>query len=183
MKTPFFVFAAAAFLVLASGCATRKQSPEAVAVEAHETQPTVSPGTKFALLPGAVQDSIRARAGASEISDINKTQGEDGHDVYVITFRDHPTLHLADNGDPVNESNVGGVGAPAEIPEAGAGASPTTILPMAVQRTLQQAAPSAAVADVQRQRRTVYEITFQDPQRHPSLLIADDGTILRQPPY
>src|SRR5579864_5638427 len=35
-------------------------------------QPLVSPGTKFAALPPAIQHTIRAEAGQAEIADINK---------------------------------------------------------------------------------------------------------------
>jgi hypothetical protein len=178
MKSPllFLTLTASAFMI--AGCASSQRTRSDLATKAGEVEPTVSPGTKFALLPGAVQNSIRAHAGMAEIADIKKVAGEE-HDVYAVRFRDYPKLYIADNGDLVKPEDVGGLGAPAEDLGTGSGAS----LPYAVQHTLQRAAPSAAVAEVQRERRTVYEITFQDSQRHPKLAIADDGTILREPPY
>ena len=175
------LLALTATAILVGGCATSHRTREAAA-EAREAEPRVSPGTKFALLPAPVQSSIRAHAGMSDIADINKVPGVD-HDVYKIMFRDYPTLYIADNGDLVKESDVGGLGASGETPGTGSGGDSAASLPYAVQHTLRQAVPSAAVADVHRERRTVYEFTFQDPQRHPKLLIADDGTILKEPPY
>jgi hypothetical protein len=180
--TPLRLVALAAATLLIAGCASSGRTQEKI-MAAREAEPTVSPGAKFALLPAAVQKSIRAHAGTSDIADIDKIPGDD-HDVYAIRFRDNPKLYIAENGDLVKPEDVGGLGAPAENFGAGSGgSSATNMLPYAVRHTLQRAAPNAPLADVQRQRRTVYEFTFKDSQRHPKIVIADDGTILKEPPY
>jgi len=182
MKTPFFALASIAVALGMQGCATHHAPEHEAAAPAHAAEPTISPGTKFALLPVPVQNSIRAHAGMSDIADINKVAGTEP-EVYEVTFRDFPKLYIASNGDLVNEADLGGLGAPMEAPGTSSGADSTATLPYAVQHTLQQAAPNAPVAAVQRQRRMVYEFTFHDPQRHPKLAIAEDGTILKEPPY
>lgn len=55
-------------------------------------------------------------------------------------------------------------------------------LPPAVQQTVHARVPSGEVADVtQRSRdgRKVYEISFRDAQKHPPLIVAQDGSVVK----
>ncbi|MDB6109920.1 MAG: hypothetical protein JWR69_1670 [Pedosphaera sp.] len=179
MKTPFFILAVAAILV--AGC--RATKPEAAST-AIVPQPTSSAGSKYALLPRAVQHTITAQAGAAEIKDINKVPGED-QDYYEITFRDSavaPTLYVAEDGTLLNESAPSAAGAPGDLLGTNAGGGVLSTLPNPVQRTLQLTAPGAVVAEVRRIQGNVYEITFQDPALHPKMYIAEDGRLLKEAP-
>jgi hypothetical protein len=179
MKTPFFTFIAAVAVLLA-GCRTK----EAVVVPPATSlmQPTSSPGSKYALLPVAVQHTIAAVAGAAEIKDINKVPGTDG-DYYEITFRYpalYPTLYVAENGTLLNDNPPGAAGAPGGLGGTSAGGNMLSTLPYPVQRTLQLSAAGAVVVDVQRPQRNVYEFIFKDPSLHPNMYIAEDGTLLKE---
>jgi hypothetical protein len=180
MKTPFFILAVAA--VLLTGC--RSTKPETAAKTATVPQPTSSPGSKYALLPRAVQHTITSQAGAAEIKDINKVPGED-QDYYEITFREPattPTMYVAEDGTLLTGSNTGAAGAPGDLHGANAGGGVFSTLPQPVQRTLELSAPGAVVEEVRRTEGNVYEISFQDPARHPKLYIAEDGTLLKETP-
>lgn len=93
-----------AVLFLAVGCATEEEKRE-------ETRPvytTNSPGTKFGLLPSAVQKTVTAQAGAAEIKDINKVAGA-SREVYEIQFTNpgvNPNLYIAENGTLISEGAV-----------------------------------------------------------------------------
>jgi hypothetical protein len=181
MKKPLFMLAIAA--ILAAGCRTPK--PETTPPTAANTlQPTSSPGTKFALLPAAVQHTITVQAGAAEIKDINKVPGVD-HDYYEITFRDptaYPNLYVAEDGTVLTDRSTSAAGAPGDLRGTAAGGEVINTLPYPVQRTLQLTAPGAVIADVQRTQRNVYEISFTDPNLHPKMYITEEGTLLKEAP-
>jgi hypothetical protein len=168
------------FLIMAgmvTGCMTHKEAPKPapVAVEPHNPAATTSPGAKFTILPAAVQSTVRAEAGSAEITDINKVT-VNGKDIYKIQFRDpvvNPTLFVADDGTLASRDvyNAAAV--------AGGTSEAYGSLPSAVQRTLQELAPGASVAGINASQHTIYVISFQDPNAHPTLLITEDGMLLR----
>ncbi|HSU54919.1 MAG TPA: hypothetical protein VLT36_12750 [Candidatus Dormibacteraeota bacterium] len=58
-------------------------------------------------------------------------------------------------------------------------------LPDAVRNTLQQRAPNAEVADIDKERengQTFYKVSFAEPGKNPSLWIAEDGSVLPDRP-
>ena len=58
-------------------------------------------------------------------------------------------------------------------------------LPTPVQTTLQQRAPTAEIAGIDKERengRTYYKISFIEPGRNPIMWIAEDGTVLPDRP-
>src|SRR5262245_4918101 len=62
--------------------------------------PLISPGAQFAALPPAVQNSIRAQTGGSDIDHVTKTTNSAGR-VYVIYFKEaelYPPLYVAPDG-------------------------------------------------------------------------------------
>lgn len=170
---------------LAGGCAYEVvQHPAAVEVEHYHVLPTGSPGAKFAILPSQVQRTITVQGGAAEISDISKVTGAD-RDVYEVQFRDsaiNPPLYVAGDGTLINGGTKPAVGAPGTLGGASVGGDLVGSLPEAVQRTLASQVPNAVVTDVQTKTQSVYQLSFKDPDMHPKLVIAEDGTVLRQGP-
>ncbi|MDB6065614.1 MAG: hypothetical protein JWR26_1822 [Pedosphaera sp.] len=168
---------------MVTGCMTHKAAPKPapVAVEPHNPAATSSPGAKFTILPAAVQSTVRAEAGSAEITDINKVT-VNGRDIYKIQFRDpvaNPTLFVADDGTLTSRDAYSAAGTPGGTGEGNAGSEAYGSLPSAVQRTLQELAPGATVAGINASQHTIYVITFQDPNAHPTLLITEDGMLLR----
>lgn len=175
MRTSCFAFALAA--IFATGCTTR---PETVA----DLPPMDSPGTKYTLLPTPVQRTITAMGGASEIRDINKI-GQPIQDVYEVQFANpvkNPTLYVALDGSLVNASVVKTNSPPNNM----VGPTPTgralagVVVPEPVQRTLQLQEPTATVANIQPRSHTFYEVSFEDPVTHPTVLIAEDGSVWKK---
>ncbi|MDB6121199.1 MAG: hypothetical protein JWQ71_192 [Pedosphaera sp.] len=179
-----------AVTIIGSGCVERRVATKpavTVAVNPPVVYTTNSPGTKFSLLPSAVQRTISSQAGSAEIKDINKVTGAN-REIYEIRFRDpalNPTLFVGEDGSLINTGSRGYYsGAPGEFGGTSEGnqLGVASGLPFAVQRTLQQQSPNAVVVDVQKSRHTLYEITFKDPNLNPKMLITEDGTILRPTP-
>jgi hypothetical protein len=176
-------------IILVSGCVEDKVAapPAAVAVNPPITYTTNSPGTKFALLPAAVQRTVMAQAGSAEIKDINKVTGAN-REVYEIKFRDpanNPTLFVAEDGTLINTAGSRYYsGAPGGFSGTGTGnhVGVVTGLPFAVQRTLQQQFPNGVVVDVHESPHALYEITFRDPNINPTVVITEDGRILKPSP-
>lgn len=57
-------------------------------------------------------------------------------------------------------------------------------LPQAVKNTLQQKVPTAEISDIQRENMTgksVYKVTFLDPNKYPPMWIAEDGSQVSAP--
>src|SRR6266568_4736023 len=87
-KTPGLVVIAScagALLLGLFGCATGHHHT----VEDYRQQygrPLLSPGTQFAALPPAVQNTIRAEAGAADIEDVVKDTSS-GHVIYQVRFQ------------------------------------------------------------------------------------------------
>lgn len=170
---------------LAGGCAYEVvQHPAAVDVEQYHVLPTGSPGAKFGILPSQVQRTITVQGGAAEISDINKVTGAD-RDIYEVQFRDpaiNPPLYVAGDGTLINGGSRPAVGAPGSMAGTSTGGDLVGSLPESVQKTLAIQAPHAVVTDVQTKTQSLYHISFKDPDTHPNMVIAEDGTLLRQGP-
>src|ERR1700757_3464123 len=93
----------ALFFAILTGCASPQKAPAPVAELPPPTEPLTSPGTKFALLPSAVQRTVIACGGAEEIKDINKVSMD--KDIYEIQFKEpspNPTIYVAEDGTPMN---------------------------------------------------------------------------------
>ncbi len=58
-------------------------------------------------------------------------------------------------------------------------------LPQAVKNTLKEKAPSAEIADIDKQSqggRVIYRITFSEPARNPTMYLSQDGSIVQTMP-
>jgi hypothetical protein len=172
--------------VLLAGCAWFEETPERPDYNALFNQPLVTPGAQFALLPPAVQQTIRAQGGTQEISNIIKdTRG--GHVVYRIEFRNYallPPLYVAQDGSVLNPDLTVAIAAPRNligvVSDSGGNAVTLADLPIEVINTIRDRAPHAEIASITRESygvQTAYVVIFKDP-RVPSLRISAQGAVI-----
>lgn len=151
-------------------------------------QPLMSPGGKFAGLPPAVQNSVRAEAGTAEIEDISEN-GDADAPIYQIHFKNpdiFPPLYVAGDGSVLRSNMTVAVGASADTIAASTGSAVSGIklddLPPNVVQTIRHSAPTAEVESISRlnsQGNVFYDVTFKGPTHHPKLLIRDDGRLVQ----
>jgi len=152
--------------------------------------PLTSPGTQFGGLPPAVQTTVRAQAGATDIHQISKIDVA-GETVYKVTFQDSdrdPPLYVATDGSVLYPDMRVAVGASSDTFGAVSGGAVSGVkfgdLPVNVANTIQQKAPTSEVAFINRITRgekIFYDVTFKDAA-HPEMFIAEDGTLSVKPP-
>lgn len=140
---------------------------------------------KFNELPAPVQKTARAQAPNDEITAVSqKTQ--DGKQVYEIEFREqdrNPKVVVATDGTLLS-SEFAKSANPLErllTPTGGTG-TPLSALPEAVQKTILSKAPNAPISSITRHEnngRVIYEVSFQDSGKNPTIQVADDGTLVQ----
>jgi hypothetical protein len=151
----------------------------------HYDKPLISPGTEFASLPPAVQNTIRAETGSADIADVTKDYVA-GRLVYRVRFEHEdlfPQLNIAPDGSLLNSNLTVAIGAAQDKANIIAGGPVTSItlsdLPPAVVKAIQRQAPDAQVdtitKEVQRDQ-TTYLVTFKD-RMHAAMRLASDGTV------
>jgi uncharacterized membrane protein YkoI len=177
MKTPIKVYMvtllAAAGLVV--GC---NQSVE-------------SNSQSFNSLPTAVQKTVRSQSPNGEITGISKTS-ENGMDAFKVSIRNpgnnnDSTLIVANDGRVISsDMPTKPNGLVSDVKKAltptGAVGTKFSALPEAVQKTIQAHAPESQIADVSRHSdngRVIYEVSFQDQGKNPSIKVAEDGTLVQ----
>lgn len=176
-------------LLLLVGCASRHDDVIATYQGVYH-KPLMSPGGKFATLPPGVQNTVRAQTGSAEISQIIDEKIS-GKEVYTVLFQNRdlfPPLIMARDGSILNPNLTYAMGAPGDPGEVltGSGSSGIRLsdLPPGTLKALQERAPGARVASIEKQtwgEQTVYTITFQDKDR-PRMYIASDGVVLKETP-
>jgi hypothetical protein len=188
------IYPLALLVCLLAGCAVdnwhgwRAEKVDNNAYEERFHYQLISPGAQFAALPPAVQNSIRAEAGGSDISYVTKeTNGS--QPVYVIYFVEselYPPLYIAPDGSVLNEFLEVAVGAPQETVGMLTGGPVTGVtlsdLPMKVVKTIQQRAPSSEIDYITKETHAdqiTYIIYFKD-RTHPVLHVSQDGTVLKE---
>lgn len=146
----------------------------------------------FNTLPPAVQKSIRAQAPNGDISSISQTS-DNGVQAYKVEFRNpngpNSTMVVAMDGRVLSSdlpSQPNGIvqSVKKALTPTGAVGTQFSALPEAVQKTIQAHAPDAEISDISRHDdngRTIYEISFKDSQKNPTMKVADDGTLIQQP--
>jgi hypothetical protein len=150
--------------------------------------PLSSPGGKFTGLPPAVQNTVRAQAGAAELHDVVKDSSS-GRTVYKIFFKNwelYPTLYVAPDGSVLNPDLTVAVAAPLDyigIATTGPviGIKPGD-LPAAVMKSIQEHAPTKEISVINKETwndKEVFIITFKDPAHNPNLYVYADGTVIR----
>ncbi len=170
------------------GCARHHAATSQQSYQLAYDEPLISPGTKFAGLPPAVQHTIRAEAGIAEIRNIWKFERA-GRPAYRIAFRDpyvHPPLYVAADGSVLKPDLGVAIGAPKDSyyvltrgPVTGVALSD---VPASVISVLRQRAPDAEVDTITKETsggRVVYVITFKD-SFYPKLYVQADGTLIKQ---
>jgi hypothetical protein len=151
-------------------------------------RPLFSPGAKFAGLPPAAQNTIRAQVGVADITDIIKDSSS-GEVVYKIYFRNpdaFPTLYVTPNGDVVDADLTVAVRAEDNFGLSARGRSgglKLSDLPPNVMRVIQELAPNSEVGLIRKETHNdtvVYVVSFKDETHYPRLAIAEDGTVLQE---
>jgi hypothetical protein len=170
------------------GCVSEKRTKTARGSYPY-LYPLSSPGTKFGGLPPAVQHTIRAQTGAADMYDILKLTEAD-ETVYAVVFSDEklfPPLYVKSDGSVLYPDLVVAVGAPGTEFGAMSGGAISGVklsdLPINVVNTIQQKAPTAEVAFINRVKmddKVFYEVSFKDGKANPKMLVAEDGTFVRR---
>jgi hypothetical protein len=179
-------FIATTMVLYAAGCSSRKTAEQPYPY--HE--PLSSPGQKLSGLPPAVQATIRAQVGGADIHDIQK-MGVGDQTAYEITFRAHqlfPPLYVRSDGSvlyPDLQQIAVGAGNDDIGAISGGAASGLRLsdLPQKVVSTIQEKAPTAEIAFITQTNfngQMHFEISFQDPVRHPKIIVGDDGTFFKK---
>src|SRR3569833_1275645 len=177
MKTPIKVYAVT--LIAAAGLAVGcNQSVE-------------SNSQSFNTLPPAVQKTNHTQTPNGEITGVSKTT-ENGMDAYKVDIRnqgadkDNEMIVAADghvvSSDMPNNPNGVVQDVKKALTPTGAVGTKLSALPEAVQKTVKSHAPDAPIADISRQTdngRTIYEVSFQDSGKNPSIRVAEDGTLVQ----
>jgi uncharacterized membrane protein YkoI len=143
---------------------------------------------KFADLPPAVQATVRQQSGGDKITDIDR-EDRTGKTVYEIEFDkdgDNKEIHVSEDGTLIPEEATGIAAADTDgdRTRVRAGLSPKFAdLPAAVQQTVQQHGAQSEIEDIDRETRdgkTVYEIAFRRDGPNREIVVAEDGTLIKQ---
>jgi uncharacterized membrane protein YkoI len=144
-----------------------------------------SASNKFNELPPAVQKTVRAQAPNGEIANVS-TKTENGMQIYEVEFREpgtNPKILVAADGKLVGTDMVKPAGAVERLlTPTGAVGTKFSSLPEKAQRTIQEKAPNAEIADISRHEdngRVIYEIEFKDKGKNPTMRVAEDGTLVQ----
>ena len=177
MKTPIKVYAVT--LIAAAGLAVGcNQSVE-------------SNSQSFNTLPPAVQKTVRAQSPNGEITGVSKTT-ENGMDAWKVDIRNQGAdkdneMVVAYDGKVLSSdmpSNPNGLVQDVKkaLTPTGAVGTKFSALPEAVQKTIQAHAPESQIADISRHTdngRVIYEVSFEDTGKNPSIKVAEDGTLVQ----
>jgi len=172
------VFNAVLALAFVAGCASKPESPKVAQSTYPYTKPLTSPGGKFGMLPPVVQNTVRAEAGAAEVTDAVRDTSS-GKVVYKIFFKSSPTLYVAPDGSVLYPDLT-----VAAAPLLGSVVKPSNV-PQVVLDTVHEHAPHAEIALINKEmwhNKVVYSFTFREDTKYPRLNIAEDGTLLEEFP-
>ena len=177
MKTPIKVYAVT--LIAAAGLAVGCNK----SVESNSQA--------FNTLPPDVQKTVRSQSPNGEITGVSKTT-ENGIDAWKVDIRnqgadrDNEMIVSADgkvlSSDMPNNPNGLVQDVKKALTPTGAVGTKFSALPEAVQKTIQAHAPESQIADISRHSdngRTIYEVSFQDTGKNPSIKVAEDGTLVQ----
>ena len=177
MKTPIKVYAVT--LIAAAGLAVGcNQSVE-------------SNSQAFNTLPPAVQKTVRSQSPNGEITGVSKTT-QNGMDAWKVDIRNQGAdkdneMVVAYDGKVLSSdmpSNPNGLVQDVKkaLTPTGAVGTKFSALPEAVQKTIQAHAPESQIADISRHSdngRVIYEVSFEDTGKNPSIKVAEDGTLVQ----
>ncbi len=178
-------------LCLISGCASREPYRSATGGTVAEHYPYNSPltslGAKFAVMPQAAQNTVRAETGTEEIADVVKESSGDRvyFKVYFKESENFPPMYVAPDGSLLYPDLTVAIPAP---PEASGGplvAVSVKDLPPNVAKVISDQAPKAEIAGITRENwgsHTVYVVSFKEEAHRPRLYVAEEGVVLYQAP-
>lgn len=145
----------------------------------------------FNTLPPAVQKAVRAQSPNGEVTDVSKTT-QNGVDAYKIDIRNEGSQNSSTmvvdmdgkvlSSDMPNNQNGIVQDVKKVLTPTGAVGTQFSALPESVQKTIQAHAPESEISNISRETdngRTVYEISFKEPGKNPSIKVADDGTLVQ----
>ena len=146
----------------------------------------------FNALPTAVQKTVRSQSPNGEITSVARTS-ENGVDAYKVQIHNpannnDSTMVVSADGNVINSDMPNGNpnGVVSDVKKAltptGAVGTQLSALPESVQKTIQAHAPDAPIANISHETdngRTVYDVSFQDTGKNPSIKVADDGTLVQ----
>jgi len=165
-------------VALLAGCAAEPEKPKAEAKTPYH-RPLTSLGAKFGALPPAVQSTVLAEAGGSEITDVVRDVSS-GRVVYKITFRERdvfPPLFVAPDGSVLNPDLTVAV-------SAGPGTQVKAAdVPPVVKKVIEEHGPVVGASSINKEKwgdRTVYVVTFRDTAHYPRLFITADGSLVEE---
>ncbi|HWV99335.1 MAG TPA: hypothetical protein VNZ64_06520 [Candidatus Acidoferrum sp.] len=178
-------------VLLAGGCA-RHTSPEPVPARTADRsypyrKPLTSLGAKFGALPTAVQNTVRAEAGMTEITEVFKAATAE-RVYYKISFKDvlnYPPLYIASDGSVLNPDLTVAVPAPHDASGGLAGGPAKVVtaseLPANVLAVIHERASGAEIATISKEiwgDHVVYLVSFTDEENHPKLAVSAEGTAI-----
>ena len=145
----------------------------------------------FNSLPPTVQKTVRSESPNGEITSVSKTS-ENGVDAYKVQIRNtdnnnNNTMVVASDGRVISSDmphTQNGIVSDVKkaLTPTGAVGTQFSALPEKVQKTIQANAPETEIANISRETdngRTIYEVSFKDTGKNPSIKVADDGTLVQ----
>lgn len=144
---------------------------------------------KFEDLPAAVQATVRQQSGGTKINDIDR-EDRTGKTVYEIEFDKegaNTEIHVAEDGTLLPEDAASltrdDKSTDTDRTRVRALASPKFAdLPAAVKSTVQQHGSQSEIEDIDRETRNgriVYEIEFRREGPNREIVVAEDGTLIK----
>ena len=154
-------------------------------------QSVESNSQSFNALPTAVQKAVRSQSPNGEITSVSRTS-DTGVDAYKIQIHNpgnnnDSTMVVATDGKVLStDMPTKPNGIVSDVKKAltptGAVGTQFSALPESVQKTIQAHAPESAISDISRHTdngRVIYEVSFQDTGKNPSIMVAEDGTLVQ----
>jgi len=155
-------------------------------------QSVESNSQSFNSLPTAVQKTVRSQSPNGEITSVARTS-ENGVEAYKVQIHNagannDSTLIVAMDGRVISTDMPNGNpnGVVSDVKKAltptGAVGTQFSALPEKVQKTIQAHAPAEQIADISRHSddgRVIYEVSFNEPGKNPSIKVAEDGTLVQ----
>jgi hypothetical protein len=163
-----------------AGCATEYGAHEHAEQKTPYHRPLTSLGAKFGALPPAVQSTVLAQAGSTDITDAVRDTSS-GHVVYKIYFRDpdvFPPLYVAPDGSVLNPDltvavSAGSYGMHVKASE----------VPRVVMKVIEEHGPLSGYSSISKEKwgdRTIYVVDFKDPAHNPRMFVSADGMIVEE---
>ena len=164
---------------LMAGCATKTDARKAAEQKTPYHRPLTSLGAKFGALPPAVQGTVLAQAGSTDITDAIRDTSS-GRAVYKIYFRDpdvFPPLFIAPDGSVLNPDLTIAVNA------IHGNRVKASEVPPKVMKVIEEHGPAAGSSAISKEKwgdRVVYVVDFKDTAHYPRMFIAADGSIVQE---